>query len=132
MPIKIIRKRFTSYSTEGQLYLSGTEFQCYTLEPRLFQGYGKPYCTPEGIYLYRVCDSAHFQRKVICVLNVPGFTAIEVHPGNFPKDTHGCTLVGQIQGADFIGHSDAAFDALLEKLTPPDKCYGTIQYVNEP
>ena len=127
--LHVIRKRFTSYSTEGQLYI-GTPgvFECFTLEPRLSQKFGKPYCTPEGIYFYGVERSQHFQRNVIVVKNVPGFMAIECHPGNFPKDTHGCTLVGQVEGVDFIGHSDAAFDALMAKINQT----GTIEYRNEP
>ena len=127
MPIKIIRNRFTGLSTEGQLFIGDT-FQCFTLEPRMSQRFGKPFCTPEGIYIYRVKKSQHFGRNVICVENVPGFSAIEVHPGNFPADTHGCTLVGQTDSLDFVGHSEAAFDELLAKVEPT----GTIQYVNEP
>jgi len=126
MPLKVVRDRFTSYSTEGRLYLD-TFFQCFTLEPRRSREFGKPFCIPEGIYLYEVRRSQHFQRDVICIDLVPGFTSIEVHPGNFPKDTHGCTLVGITQGEDFIGHSEEAFDRLLQRIVPR----GTIQYVNE-
>jgi hypothetical protein len=125
--LKVIRNRFTSYSTEGVLFVDSV-FECYTLEPRLSRQFGKPYCTPEGIYFYNVKKSQHFGTDVICVEDVPGFTAIECHPGNFPKDTHGCTLVGQIEGVDFIGHSDTAFAQLVAKAGRT----GTIQYVNEP
>ncbi len=48
--------------------------------------------------------------------NVPGFTGIEIHWGNFPKDTEGCTLVGTGQGKDFVSHSVAEFDVLFQKL----------------
>lgn len=125
--LKVIRNRFTVLSTEGELFVEGV-FECFTLEPRRSQQFGKPFCTPEGIYSYSVERSQHFGRDVICIKNVPGFTAIECHPGNFPKDTHGCTLVGRSEGADFIGHSDAAFDALIAKIDMS----GTIEYANKP
>lgn len=113
--LTVRRDTFTANSTRGRLFIDGV-FECFTLEPRRERMLGKPYAIPSGTYQYSVKFSEHFQRKVICLWVVPGFTSIEVHPGNFPKDTHGCTLVGQIEGTDFVGHSDAAFEALLAKI----------------
>jgi hypothetical protein len=122
--LNVVRDRLTINSTEGRLSIDGV-FECFTLEPRHTTLFGKPYCIPAGIYYYRVQHSQHFNRNVICIENVPGFSAIEVHPGNFPRDTHGCTLVGTSNGIDFVGHSESAFDALLAKILSE----GTISYI---
>lgn len=100
--------------------------ECWTLEPRLDQSQGKPYAIPDGFYFYMVDHSQHFDRNVIRVENVPGFDAIEVHPGNFPSDTHGCTLVGKTQGENFVGQSDLEFNELIGKVAPT----GRIEYVD--
>lgn len=51
--------------------------------------------------------------------DVPGFTGVRIHKGNFSKDTEGCILVGAINdkiGDDFIGQSKIAFNRLFEKM----------------
>ena len=54
------------------------------------------------------------------VENVPGRTAVEVHFGNWPRNTDACLLVGQDYGhptiPDFISHSDVSWDALMAEL----------------
>ena len=127
MTITVKRLIYTQQSTQGEMLLDGAH-ECWTLEPRRDPTKGKPYCIPGGTYHYQVLPSVHFNRNVIVVGNVPGFTAIEVHPGNFPKDTHGCCLVGETKGPDFVGMSDAAFDDLMGKV--PSE--GIIEYVDFP
>lgn len=123
--IEVWRTTYTPLSTQGQLGVDGIHVG-YTLEPRKDQSQGKPYCIPVGTYDYKVGPSAHFNRNVILVLNVPGFTNIEVHPGNFPTDTHGCCLVGKTEGKDFVGQSDDEFNDLMGKIPP----VGQIQYID--
>ena len=125
MLISIHRKVYTDQSTQGVMTINGT-FECYTLEPRRDQSQGKPYCVPVGMYGYSIYSSPRFGRNVIAVESIPGFDDIEVHPGNFPRDTHGCCLVGCTEGADFVGQSDEEFDALMGKITP----VGQIEYVD--
>jgi len=125
MTIAVNRKLFTPLSTEGELSIDGIH-ECYTLEPRKDQSQGKPFCIPAGLYRYFVGPSAHFGFDVIHLVNVPGFDDIEIHPGNFPQDTHGCTCVGTIQAANFVGHSKEAFAALMAKIPPQ----GEINYVD--
>lgn len=117
MLITVQRRTYTPESTQGEMLLNG-QHECWTLEPQQSQANGKPYCIPAGLYDYEVAFSPRFNRNVIRLNTVPGFTDIEVHPGNFPRDTHGCTLVGQTESADFVGQSDAEFDALLAKIPP--------------
>jgi hypothetical protein len=125
MLILVKRRTYTPQSTQGEMFLNNVH-ECWTLEPRADQSQGKPYCVPDGIYDWEVAFSPRFNRNVIRVQSLPGFDDIEVHPGNFPRDTHGCCLVGSTESANFVGHSDAEFDALLAKLPPS----GQIQYLN--
>jgi len=89
-------------------------FSCYTEEPP--RRAGKPYCIPAGLYQGKMLYSVHFQRLTPHILDVPGFEDIEIHPGNAPRDTHGCTLVGETRGTDFVGNSVLAFNTLVAQL----------------
>lgn len=122
MIITVTRDTFTDKSTTGMLDLDGL-FQCYLLE--LPRGTVKPCCIPAGTYQYRMMWSAHFQKVLPHVLNVPNFTDIELHIGNYPKDVKGCGCVGQYRAIDMVGNSELALDALLPNL-PSD---GTIVFV---
>ncbi|MFZ0212516.1 MAG: DUF5675 family protein [Candidatus Acidiferrales bacterium] len=134
--LTVNRQQGTVNSTPGLLDLAGVFF-CYTLEPRKDQSQGKPYCIPAGAYELEILESPHFTAlmaqspawqaafsglfpdgKVLTphVMNVPGFENIEIHLGNFPKDTEGCCLVGETRAADFVGASDLAFRTLMNRL----------------
>ena len=125
--LTVQRLTCTPLSTSGELLIDG-QHECFTLEPRADRSQGKPYAIPTGLYKYTIAPSQHFGRNVIRLEDVPGFDAIEVHPGNFPRDTHGCTLVGTTHAANFVGHSNDAFNALLGKIPP----VGLINYVDPP
>lgn len=125
MLLTVKRIRATPESTQGEMLIDGA-FECYTLEPRMDRSQGKPYAVPAGTYPYAVAPSLHFGRNVIRIAGIPGFDNIEVHPGNFPADTHGCCLVGATEAENFVGRSDAEFNDLLTKIVP----VGRIQYVD--
>ena len=116
MEVVIQRQWYTDKSVCGQLTLDGV-FQCYTLEPPN-QPF-KPRAIPPGTYSAQKFNSPHFGIKTILFFNVPDFTAVEIHPGNFPHDTRGCTVVGSTHEDDFVGNSRATFEALMAKL--PDE-----------
>jgi|ERR1700733_4280024 Family of unknown function (DUF5675) len=115
MKLVIQRDTFTDNSTTGELSVDGA-FLCYTLEPRSDQSEGKPYAIPQGTYPVTLEMSAHFKEVTPHLQNVPGFTEIEIHPGNWPSDTEGCTIVGASRGVDMVGSSRLAFGQLMEKL----------------
>jgi hypothetical protein len=46
---------------------------------------------------------------------ITDFSQVLLHPGNYPKDTEGCSLVGNSASPDFIGGTPAAFEALRLK-----------------
>lgn len=64
--------------------------------------------------------SDRFQKPMPHVENVPNRTAIEVHNGNYARNTDGCCLVGQDYGnpfqPDFIRNSNVTLAALMNKL----------------
>jgi hypothetical protein len=64
--------------------------------------------------------SPKFNRMMLHILNVPGFSGVRIHSGNRDTDTEGCVLVGQMHPGhvDFIGGSRLALDALTRKIEP--------------
>src|ERR1043165_7302394 len=73
-------------------------------------------CIPYGVYGVSLFFSPKHNRTLPIILRVPGFDYIEIHPGNTPKDTDGCFLLGISKGANFIGSSKLAFDAFFPKV----------------
>lgn len=118
MELVVQRQWLTDKSTCGELLLDGA-FECYTLEPQKDQSKGKPFAIPAGTYQVKLLKSDHFHMVTPHILNVNGFEAIEIHPGNDPEATHGCTLVGTTLAKDFVGNSRLAFANLMPKLKEP-------------
>ena len=104
LKLTVLRDRHNETTTLGRLLVDG-EFFCYTLEdvvradpnPGTPENEAKVYgatAIPEGTYDVDITFSPHFQRPMILLKNVPGFTGIRVHGGNDHLDTKGCILVG--------------------------------------
>lgn len=120
MDLRVERHIFTEHSTIGKLFISG-EFNCFTLEPAWRTDDIKPRAIPEGTYNLVIRYSEKHRRTVPGIQDVPGFSDIEIHPGNGPQDTEGCLLVGEVIGperADWISQSEGAFYSLMEVLLP--------------
>lgn len=121
MKLRLIRDTFTEKSTIGNLYVNGV-YQCATLEDadrKIESGGAKVYgktCIPRGTYEVIVDFSNRFQVRMPLLLNVPQFTGVRIHPGNTDKDTEGCVLVGETRGADFVGDSRIAYNALFANI----------------
>ena len=115
LELTVNREQGDALCTPGEMLIEGAHF-CYTLEPRRDQSQGKPFCIPADRYEVKLQWSQHFDRVVPVLQNVPNFTAVELHPGNAPKDTHACTLVGESESTDWVGQSEVAFEALMQKL----------------
>lgn len=127
MELQVQRKCPTKLSTIGELsetvpHQSDTPvqpFHCFTLEPPIRHDGAKPRAIPAGRYRVTWRYSPRHSANVPHVEDVPGFSEIEIHAGNFPHDTEGCTLVAQSYSPtipDFIGHSDPARDALYRLI----------------
>ena len=116
--LTVVRERFSGTTTLGRLLANGTFF-CYTLEdtvradpdPSTPQNEAKVYgatAIPEGTYDVDITFSPHFQKPMILLKNVPGFTGIRVHGGNDHLDTKGCILVGdKLSGWSIKGGTSA-------------------------
>ena len=120
-------------STEGELYIDGV-FSGYTLEPPRLEPPAKPRAIPPGNYILTWAFSPKHNRFVPLVENVPDFEGIEIHIGNYPKDTLGCLLVGEVRGQDMIQKSKDAIQAVWTKVQAAfdDKQPMTITYSELP
>jgi hypothetical protein len=97
------------------MFLDGV-YECDTLEPPVKTDGTKPRAILAGTYDLIIAMSVRFKRLMPLLLNVPGFTGVEIHWGNIPADTEACTVVGETHAANFVGHSVAEFDLLFVKL----------------
>lgn len=107
MKLTVQRQLTDSISTTGEMLIDGVH-ACYTLEP------AKP--IPAGTYDLTIDLSTRFKRLMPHVLDVPGYSGIRIHWGNWARNTEGCTLVGETDGEDFIGKSVDEFNDLFLTL----------------
>jgi hypothetical protein len=118
MQLILKRKYFYPDGIVGELFLDGA-FECYTLEdPEREVKIPHITCIPAGIYPVQKYLSPRWKRNVPLLVGVPNFTAVEIHIGNFPRDTDGCILVGSVRDPKqaAIYSSKAAFELLMERL----------------
>ena len=116
MKLKILRRERPGDTTIGEFYVDG-EYFCWALEDVVrAQKVQDRTAIPAGLYRVIVNFSNRFQRSMPLVLHVPNFDGIRIHSGNTHHDTKGCILVGFERRGAQIFRSDAAFDALMEKL----------------
>lgn len=106
LQVLITRNWRKSEYTIGKLYVNGQQL-CNSLEPidrRLFQGQpiadiarlkvkGKT-AIPTGTYRLQIVFSPKFNRELIEIMDVPGFSSIRIHAGNRVTDTEACVLPG--------------------------------------
>lgn len=102
-------------ATEGELYMDNA-FVGFTLEPPRLDPPAKPRAIPCGTYGLTWAFSPKHDRFVPLVENVPDFEGVEIHIGNYPQDTLGCLLVGEVRGKDMIGQSTPAIQAVWAKV----------------
>ncbi len=104
-------------------------FESYTLEDKVREIPGVPVAQwkvkgqtaiPAGRYKVTIVWSPKHQFMVPLVNDVPGFSAIEIHPGNTDADTEGCLLLGDehVPGEDMVSKSNLAWDAFMLLLEP--------------
>lgn len=109
----------TQESTISVLELNG-QLQGYVIEPPVRAVFNIPDNTaiPAGTYDLGIRVSPRFNRPVVYLKNVPGFTDgdIEMHPGNFEnsvnpatgqvqRDSEACQVVGMVRGLDCLYQS---------------------------
>ena len=122
MDLSVNRTTRTQNSTIGTFSVNGTVFS-HCLEPTdrgLTSGMTlaeiaaikvqDKTCIPSGTYKVISYYSNRNKRDVPLLDGVPGYQFVEIHQGNFPKDTDGCLLLGVNQAVDYVGPSDAIVD----------------------
>jgi len=127
MELILKRTRKGQGYTEGELYVMCApkfvpEFFCNTIEPEwrnLRHGGEKVMgrtAIPEGRYRIELDASPKWRRLMPYLVNVPGFTGVQIHPGNSSADTEGCILVGEKIQADMIISSRTHFTDLYNMI----------------
>lgn len=115
MNLKLSRTNYTNQSTIGDFYVD-SEWYSFALEDVVrapgVKVAGKT-AIPAGTYEVIIDQSIRFKRAMPHILDVPMFTGVRIHQGNYPKDTEGCILLGFTKGVDFVGKSVAAFNAFF-------------------
>lgn len=97
----------TSGGIPGILRMEPAGFVCSTLENQALY-------IPTGVYSLTVYDSPHAGHPVPLLQDVPGRTAIEIHCGNYPCDSKGCILVGEMVDTEgILQESRISFDRLF-------------------
>jgi len=125
MEILVRRGPSAQGATIGQLYVNG-EHECYTLEDEVREGPKVPGETaiPEGRYRVTITRSNRFSKAAGHdvftpeLQDVPGFSGIRIHKGNWAKDTEGCILVGVLPAPDgtAVWSSKTAYERLFPKI----------------
>jgi len=119
-------------ATISDLFVDGVR-ECWILEDRVREPITQPPLAPAPVSSWKVPGATAIpagRYKVIFVwsqkrqcyvpqlLGVEGFASIEIHWGSTDKDTLGCLITGRTHPdhQDFVGESNAAWDALMPKL----------------
>jgi hypothetical protein len=128
LTLKLERKVKTGQSTIGELSINGV-FECFILED-VDRGLNSKMtlaeiasikiktqtAIPTGNYNIVKFFSPKHNENLPLLENVPGFAGIEIHVGNFAKDTDGCLLPGEEKGLDAVLHSTIATAKLNTKI----------------
>ena len=92
--------------TIGKLYLNDT-YLCDTLEPPKYVNHP---CIDKGTYRIGYQYSNKFGQNMPFLLSVNGRVGIMIHPGNYPRETQGCILVGRNLQKGSVSNSKKTFD----------------------
>jgi len=87
----VIKRFYDDDCTFGRGTLG--RFKFWTLEPRDLDNLSQKSCIPEGVYNFKFRQSPK-NGRVLELQNVEHRTNIQIHAGNFVKNTTGCILVG--------------------------------------
>jgi hypothetical protein len=137
MKFKLERIALKPTYTIGKFYIDNVYF-CDTLEDttrdldkdgidevKIFGQTSIPY----GTYKVTLVHSPHFDRIVPLLHDVNGFSAVEIHIGNTPKDTLGCILVGKNTIKGQLIESTITFNKLMDTIINSKEEEFTIEIV---
>lgn len=88
----------------------------YTLEPPWRENRPFESCIPPGVYkgFKRIKGTGKWDYDVIELLEVPGRKNIQLHAGNYPKNTTGCVLLGSERGVNAVWQSKIKVRELID------------------
>lgn len=104
--LQLVRYYTTDKFVIGHLYYGDTKW--FTLELPYRENKRRDSSIPLGEYVCR------YDGKKLRVYDVPDRTEIQIHVGNYTKDTHGCILVGLTTDYAGIQKSWEAFKKLTD------------------
>lgn len=104
MRLELSRDQITDSFTLGLLKVDGS-FKYYTLERTSV-------AIPTGEYSIEMTFSPRFGRPLPLLDNVPGRTAIRIHPANKAEELEGCIAPGLQRTSDGVAQSRTASDEL--------------------
>ena len=127
MDVLVVRYKFNEKYTEGRLYING-KYICDTLEDcnrELYDSmpeeeiiknkvYGET-CIPFGSYKLVIDYSNKFQKELVHILNVKGFSGVRIHSLNTAEESIGCIGVGVKLNDGYITKSRATY-AIIHKM----------------
>lgn len=114
--MKLTREIFSPEFTLGKLVINSLVL--FTCEDTVRDGPKVPGVTaiPAGKYKVVITFSNRFQKHLPLLLDVPGFSGIRIHSGNFAGDSSGCILVGTTRIKGGVGNSRFAMSLLMDEL----------------
>jgi len=130
MKLKLIRIKYDHegprQGTISEFYING-ERKYYIMEDKDRQleiggcatKIAKQTAIPRGTYKVIIDFSQRYQRDMPHVLDVPCFTGIRIHVGNYDGDTEGCLLIGlgyETKPEFMVTNSKKAFDEFFPIL----------------
>lgn len=116
MELKITRLDITDQGIFGRLDTDG--FSCVTLE-------NDALCIPAGRYKITLYKSP-VHGSVPLLHDVPGRSWIEIHAGNYERDSKGCILVAKQRNGFAIEYSKPILKQLVELIQKADDVWVTI------
>ena len=109
---------------DGELVTETERYVCDTLEPKrrnLKKERLVPYRTaiPEGRYRVLITKSYRYGRWLPLLLDVPGFNAVRIFPGNYPADTAAAAgfIVGWQRKHGMVTNTRSALQLLMLDMT---------------
>lgn len=117
MKIALTRLDATDYGVFGHLFLDDNSFDCVTLENHNL-------LVNPGTYKVNFYDSPEHGK--VPMLEVPGRTFIEIHEGNWERNSKGCILVGHHRDGVAIDDSRSTLKKLINALENKGEIWMTI------
>ncbi len=112
MRMTLQRQIENSVCTMGDIQIAGA-FAAWTLERQGPQFVSDYHRAPAGIYVVELYNSPHFGRLMPRLVDVPDCPFCEIHWGSWPRNSHGCILVGSQRGENMIYNTQLKFDELF-------------------